>query len=308
MSEPLVNALTMCVILSLGYLLRRTGGLDFQSARRFTNVVMYITLPCAILSSAQGLVFDTSLLSILALAVFYNLALIGVAYVTHQPSYLRFFAMFNLSGFNLGNFVLPFMMSLMSPQAFLALALFDLVNALFIFGGAYSIALACHRQLITDTVVDLKVILGELTKSGPTYAYLIAIACSVLSITLPPEVLRAVKTIGQANTTLAMIIIGSALSFALDKNTVKSICKLLSLRYLTALMLSVAVWTLLPYPSEIKTMLTVIAFAPIGSMNSVMTMRKLPDHAHLSADLVTVSVLISLILVTLITNLLPTAG
>ncbi|MCR5536730.1 MAG: hypothetical protein K6F05_04865 [Succinivibrio sp.] len=307
MSEPLLNALTMCLILLLGYLLKRTGVIDFQSARRFTFVVMYITLPCAILSSAQGLDFDASLLSVMLISFAYNTLLILVAFLSHKPSEMRFFAMFNLPGFNLGNFVLPFMMSIMSSKAFLALALFDLINALFIFGGSYSVALLCNRQVVRDQSVSALTIVKELLKSCPTHAYLIAICCSIFAVTLPPEVLRPIRTLGSANTTLAMLIIGSALVFSVDRQMLKALLRLLSLRYLTALLLSLLVYFYLPYSPEIKTMLIVIAFAPIGSINSVMTMRKLPAHASLSADFVSVTVLISLVLVTLITNLLPTS-
>ena len=305
MSEPVQNAYTIFIILCIGFTLRQCGVLDRESVRRFTFVIMYITLPCAILSSAQGLVFDAALLFVVPISFVFNLVLLYLPYWRHDPSRWRMFCMYTLAGFNVGNFMLPFMQSMLTPRAFLALALFDLVNALFIFGGSYSAALWCNRQVMPGEAVSPGAILKELSKSFPTYAYLIAIGFSIYHVSIPDFVMHPVMTIGRANTFVCMLIIGTALSVKMPKGDLRELLHILLMRYSVGIVLAAAVWFLLPLARDIRIILVLLALAPMASINSVTTLRKMPEHAGISADLVSVSLLISLVVVTVMTTLLP---
>ncbi len=305
MSAPILNAFSVFIILAIGYILKKTDVLTKETSRRFSFVIMYITLPCAILSSTSGISFEPSLLGIMLISVAFNLSLCLMPLLKLKEGSYRAFVMTNLAGFNIGNFVLPFMAGMVGPRAFLAMAMFDLINAVFIFGGSYSLALWFNRGAANGQTVSPKDILKELSKSVPTYAYLIAIACAAISVKLPPEILTPITTIGKANTFLCMLIIGSALNFSVGAAELRQIATILAVRYGWCVLLGAVLLFVLPFDNEIKLMLAVLALAPIGSMNSVMTLRKLPDYTGTSSDLVSVSLLISLVLVTVITAAIP---
>jgi len=277
---------------------------ELATSKKLSFIIMYITLPCSILSSAKGVSLDPSLISIMLISAVYNLVLILAGFICYKAGRFRIFAMMNLAGFNVGNFVLPFMQNMLSPHAFLGLVFFDLINALFIFGGSYCIALLCNKGYADGKTVNAKMVLHELAKSFPTYAYLIAITLSAFSIQVPKFLDLPLSAIGKANIFICMVVIGSNLAIALNKADLGIFCKLVFIRYLIALLLSIAVH-FLPFDSEIKILLIVLAFAPIGSINTVMTLRNLTEYVKHSANLIPSTVVISLIFITAITAVLP---
>ena len=50
------------------------------------------------------------------------------------------FHMLNLSGYNIGTFVIPFAQSFLGPMGVIAASLFDTGNSAICLGGAYSLA------------------------------------------------------------------------------------------------------------------------------------------------------------------------
>ncbi|NLK85216.1 MAG: hypothetical protein GX278_04600 [Aeromonadales bacterium] len=214
--------------------------------------------------------------------------------------------MLNLGGFNIGNFVLPFMHNVLTPEGFIALCLFDVINAFFCFGGVYCMALWFNRKgFVTKDHIDLKRIIIELSKSVTSYCCIISICLSALSIHIDETILHPLKVIGGSNTFLCMFIIGVALNFDISIAKLSGIIKMLFLRYGLALTAAVALWTLLPYSNDVKLILVVIVFAPITSFAPITAIRSLPEFAEDSANLNMVSVITSVIIITAINTLIP---
>ncbi len=300
MSASLINAYTVILILMIGYLFKRCKVLTMDHARRISSVVMYLTLPCAILGAASDVEFDVWMLFIIPIAAVVMVAMIMSGYAVNKKPQTRMFAMLNMGGFNIGNFVLPFMLSILTPKAFLALCLFDVVNAIFCFGGTYCLALWCNRKDFDGEKVSLRTILETLAKSVTSYCCIAAILISTLDITIPDAILMPIQTIGKANTFLCMLIIGVALNFAISFDQLKRISKTLLLRYGTAVLISAVLWFVLPYSADVKIVLMVIVLSPITSMAPITAMRSLPDMAEECADLNMIGIITSLILITLL--------
>ena len=300
MNTAIYNAITVFIILIIGNRLRKFGIIDLATSKKLSFVIMYITLPCSILNSSKAVSLDLSLISLLGLAAIFNLALVFAGYIFYKAGRFRIFAMFNLAGFNVGNFVLPFMQNMLSAHAFLGLVFFDLINALFIFGGSYCIALVCNPEYAGDNKVNARMILRELSKSFPTYAYLIAISLSALSLEIPKFLDFPLSAIGKANLFLCMLVIGSNLSFSLNRDDLGIFTKLIVLRYLVAALLA-GLCLLLPYDREVRMLLVVLAFAPVSTINTVLTLRNLTEYVRHSASLIPSSVVISLVFITLAT-------
>ena len=267
---------------------------------------MYVTLPCAILSGSSGSIdLELNLFLILPLAFLISFAFPFLGFLLfHKDPNKCVYAMLNLGGFNIGNFVLPFMQSVLTTKSFIALCLFDVINAFFCFGGIYCMALWFNRTgFKTHDTINVKKILIELSKSITSYCCIISITLSAFSISIDETILHPLKVIGGANTFLCMFIVGVALNFEISLSKVSAILQMLFLRYGFATVCAVLLWFTLPFDSSVKLVLVVIVFAPITSFAPITAIRSLPQCAEDSANLNMISVMTSVVIITLINTL-----
>ena len=303
MDNAIINALSVLLIIAISYFFKRVRLVDIAMAKKLAYVVMYLTLPCSILTSANGISFDISLLSIIAISFVINFMLLVLAFFSARKVDLRMFNMLNVTCFNIGNFVIPFMQHTMSPNAFLALCMFDVVNALFCFGGSYSVALFFNRKYFPDQHINLKTIFKEMAKSLPFYIYVLVITLSAFGLSIPDTVLTPFKTIAGANTLLCFMIIGIALSFDITWEQFKHVMQAWCIRYLSCFTMAALIWFLVPLEAEIRIMLMIILMAPMTSLAPIMTMRAIPQRAEESADLNTIAIISSLVFITIMNSI-----
>lgn len=303
MSNNLENAVTILIIIILGFIFRRLRLVNADTAKSLSYIVIYATLPSAIISSANGIEFDITLISVMLLAVGFNILLLTVGYFCFKNSALKVFTMINITCFNIGNFTIPFMQSIISAKAFLAICMFDMINAIFCFGGCYAIAIFVNRKTFSATPLPMLAIFKEISRSMPIYAYIISLSLSALAINLPSSILTPLSTIGRANTLLCIIVIGMLINLKISKSQISRIAKLVLIRYAVGLALCAFIYYVLPYDFEIKFILMAIALAPIPSVAPIFTMKALPQMAKDSANLNTISILISIVLVTLLNTI-----
>lgn len=299
MSEAFLNAFTVLLILFIGYAFKKAGVMSMDLARRVSYIVIYVTLPCAVLGGASSDTnFDSSLLLILPLAVCVEVGFMLSAFLVSKDPEVLVFTMINMGGYNIGNFVLPFMQSVLSPQAFLALCLFDMINALFCFGGAYSFALWVNRKGFTAVPISGRKILKDIAGSVTFYFCFAAVLLSVLHLQLPEVILHPVKSIGAANTFLCMLVIGATLTFKMSLKDLRKIFLVMALRITVAVSVAAALWNLLPYAADVKILLMAIVMAPTTSMAPIMCIKSLPRFAGLSADINMLSMISAIVLIT----------
>lgn len=303
MTDALLNAFTVLFIICCAYFFKRIKLLNLETAKRMAYVVMYFTLPCAILTSANGIEFDVSLLGVMAISALANFILLMIAFFSNRNHEHRLFNMLNTTCFNIGNFIIPFMQHSMTPKMFLALCMFDVVNALFCFGGSYSIALYMNRKYYPEANITYKSILKEMSKSLPFYVYAFVICLSAFGITLPESFIYPFKTIAGANTLLCMMIIGIALSFNITFEQFKRVMSAWFIRYVSCAVLAALVWFLVPLEAEVRVIIMIILMAPMTSIAPIFTMRALPKYAEESADLNTIAIVSSLVFVTIMNSI-----
>ncbi len=303
MDNALINALSVLLIIAISYFFKRVRLVDLAMAKKLAYVVMYLTLPCAILTSANGIAFEVDLLSIILISFAINFALLIIAFFSARKVELRMFNMLNTTCFNIGNFVIPFMQHSMSPKAFLALCMFDVVNALFCFGGSYSVALFLNRKYFPDQHINLKTIFKEMAKSLPFYIYAFVITLSAFGLAIPDSILTPFKTIAGANTLLCFMIIGIALSIDITWEQLKHVMQAWGIRYVSCVIMAALVWFLVPLEPEIRLTVMIILMAPMTSLAPIMTMRAIPARAEESADLNTIAIISSLFFITVMNSI-----
>ena len=308
MSNAIINAATVILIFFIGYAFKQQKLTNIDTAKKMSAVVIYISLPCAILSGSAGAIdINPSLFFVVPLSFLISFTLPFTGYLLYRKNPEKcVFVMLNLGGFNIGNFILPFMQNILTPEGFIALCLFDLINAFFCFGGVYCMALWFNRNgYNSGEKINLKKIFLELSKSVTSFCCILSVALAALSITLPEFLLHPIKVIGGSNSFLCMLIIGMALNFNVNIEKVKKSLEIILIRYGMATVFGVAVFMMLPYSAMVRLIIMAMVFAPITSIAPITALRSLPKFAEDSANLNMVSIIISAVIITLITAFHP---
>ena len=122
MEEALFKVLSFITFIMLGYLLRRLSILKAETFRVLSGIVFYITLPCIIITSINGVPVTSEMLWLVALGALCNVLMVATGYgMTHgKARQERAFSMLNLSGYNIGTFAMPFVAGFLPPTGFLA--------------------------------------------------------------------------------------------------------------------------------------------------------------------------------------------
>ncbi|MBE5867529.1 MAG: AEC family transporter [Lachnospiraceae bacterium] len=290
MLEILMRAGCLVAIIGIGYFLRRIHVFKEEDFGVLSKIVLRLTLPAAIITNLSGKQIDLSMLAIALIALFGNLAYVGIGYLIHlrQGKNQQAFGMLNLSGYNIGNFTMPFVQSFWGPLGVITASLYDVGNAFLSLGGAYS--LAC---VVKDNKgVSIKKILKTILSSVAFDCYIIMTILCLANISLPPVVLSLAETIGNANIFMGMLMLGVGFKISGDRKQIGRILKLLSCRYAVAALISLGCFFLLPFPLEVRQTLVIVAFAPIASAASAFT-ADLGEDVGLASALNSISVVCS---------------
>ena len=129
MNDILYRAAAYLLIIALGVFLKKVGFFHEQDFRTLAKILLNITLPCAIIYSFSKVDFQISLLTVTGLSLFVGILMMFIAFFTSRMTGKKGnipFDILNLSGYNIGNFCLPFAQSFLEPLSLLGITLFDI--------------------------------------------------------------------------------------------------------------------------------------------------------------------------------------
>lgn len=261
--EILTRAGSFISIIVLGYVLKKIGFFKQEDFTILSRITIRITLPATIITSFAGKQIDTAMLSLTFLAIGCGLIYVAIGYLINRKSSKeqQAFDMLNLPGYNIGTFVIPFAQSFLGPLGVIAVSLFDTGNAVICLGGAFS--LAC---MVKDgTGFSVKRIGLALAKSVPFVFYVAMLTLNLLKIRLPEIVLSTAGIIGNANAFMAMLMIGVGFKLEGNKSQIRTIVRLLSIRYGVATILALIFYFVLPFDLQVRQALVILVYSPIGS-------------------------------------------
>ena len=289
-------------IIILGFVLRRVGFFKESDFSVLSKIVVRITLPAALIVNAANreLSPDLLLLPILGFGggVIYIIA--GWLLGRRSSKDVQAFNILNLSGYNIGVFVLPFPESFLGAAGVMAASIFDVGNSFICLGGGYGIA---------STVKDGKgfhviQVFKALSVSVPFWAHIGTVVANLLHIPFPAPLLECAGIIAAANPFLAMLVIGVGFQLSLSRNQVGQILKILATRYGVAAVLSLCYWFLLPFDRTIRLALVILAVSPLASVVPSHT-NDLGGDVGMSCSVCSLTILISIaLIVTLLVTLL----
>ena len=280
MEEALFKVLSFITFIMLGYLLRRLSILKAETFRVLSGIVFYITLPCIIITSINGVPVTSEMLWLVALGALCNVLMVATGYgMTHgKARQERAFSMF-----------LP-------PTGFLATCLFDAGNAIMCTGGTYALA-----NSVTDASqhLSIKSFLRNVFSSIPFCIYLIMIVMAFLHLALPHPVIIFTKIAGDANAFLCMLMIGVNINLQMDSKSFRCLIKHITVRYALSAVLAFLFYRYLPFSLEIRQAMAVIALAPSSSLALIFTM-KLKGDVIMAGNICSLSILLSTIAMTIL--------
>ena len=302
MSDVTVKSLGFIFIILLGYIFKKKGFFKNEDGVLLSKIIMNITLPAALITGTNGFKINILTIFIIFIGAFSNIFGIFFARIVDRKisSKSEAINIINCTGYNIGNFAIPFAASFFEPTALVYMALFDIGNSVFVLGGSYAIA---KNKVKGKGGINLKNIFKSLSKSFPFLVYVILFIMAIFKILVPKEILIISTLIGSANGFLAMLMIGIMLEINLTKKQVKQVSKLLGIRYLSNIILAIAGYFLLPIPLLTKQMIVLVLFAPLSTISAVYS--KMIDEDNPIPPLAnSISMILAIVIMTVLLNLI----
>lgn len=293
MFDILTRAGCFIAIIILGYVLRKVNFFKEGDFAVLSKVTLKITLPCAFIANFAGKEIDVSMLFISLLAfgagVFY--IVLGYMMNAKNSKEKQAFDVLNLSGYNIGNFTLPFVQSFLGPVGVITTSLFDVGNAFICLGGAFGVA----SSIKGEGGFSVKRIFQALSKSVAFLTCITMVTFAVFKISIPAPIVSFAQIVGGANAFMAMLMIGVGFKLSGERSQIGSIVKILSVRYGIAVLLAFAFYHL-PLEHEARVALMILAFSPIASAVPAFT-EELKGDVGLSSAINSISILCSIVLI-----------
>lgn len=270
------KAALLVAIIAAGYLLKRLHILRAEESRVISRIIIYLTLPAALISGFQSFVFDAQYLLLAPFAVACNLALLalGLLLTRGAPASTRALYALQLSSYNIGAFVLPFVQGFFPPAGLVGTSLFDAGNSPMNCGISYAVVVSATGR----ERVSCRFVLGQLVRSPPFMTYLFMLALSALRLSLPGPLFQLAAGIGSANTLLSMLMIGLLLELRIPRANRAQVLQILGLRYGCNLLIAAGVW-MLPLPLLLRQVAILSVLAPIPSMALIYSVKLGCDEA-----------------------------
>lgn len=296
MAAVLTKAMAFVAVIIMGYLLKRAGFFHAKDFYLISGIVIKITLPSAIVSNFSRITMDYSLLAMCLIGLFCNFVTIGVGYLMNLNGSKenKAFFMLNMSGYNIGNFTMPFVQSFLSPVGFAATSLFDAGNSVMCTGMTYTLA---GMVVGEEEKPSLKKMIRKLFSSVPFDAYVVMTLLSILSIRLPAVVVSFADTAGGANAFLALLMLGIGFEIRMEKEKLARITKILSVRYVIAVLLSAGFYFLAPFDLEVRQTLAIVSLGPVASVAPAFT-GALNGDVEMASAVNSLSIIISIVAIT----------
>jgi len=290
MTDILIRAGCFVGIIVLGFVLRQVGVFRKEDFPLLATLALKITLPAAAVVSFSSKTLDPSYLILILVALIWGILYMAFGALLYRREGRRgmAFGIVNLPSYNIGCFALPFIQGFLGPVGVMATSLFDSGNAIVCLGGSYGIA----SMVQSGERFSPRRLIVSLSKSPAFLTYMIMVILTLLKIRLPGPVIQFASILGSANTAIAMLMLGVGFRLELNVKHVTRILRHLAVRYAFGLVFALVAWFLLPFDHEIRQVLALLAFSPIGSAAPGFT-SDLGGDTELSSTLNSLSILVS---------------
>lgn len=298
MEAIFVKAIGFILVILIAFTLKKLRVLDKRDGQTIATIIMNVTLPCALLCNASGITIDLSMILILFIGLFSNMIMLVVSYLLsrRESALVQGYYMINCSGYNIGNFALPFVQTFFPGMGVAYLCMFDVGNSIMCLGGTYAFA---GSVASAGDKLTIKTLLKKLFSSIPFDVYILIFVLALLKIQLPGQILSIASFIGAGNGFLAMFMIGLLLEVKINPSEMKMVIKTLLIRLFFGAILMLVVYFLIPIPVLAKKIVVLAMAAPITTVSAVFS-RNIGYHKDAPAIASSLSIIISIIVLTVL--------
>src|SRR5690625_244575 len=239
------------IIIAIGYILKKINIITEQDGEGLSRIIFNITLPALIIVSFTDITIEPSLFLLIIFGFVYGLMMVflGIFLFRNEEKSSRGMQTMLISGFNIGLFAYPLVGGIWGKQGIQYFGMFDVGNAIVIFGVVYLIGSYYSTE---DAELKIGVILKKLSRSIPLMTYVIVCILAIVGFKIPSFIIDVSEVISVANMPLSFLLLGIYLSFSLDKAHVRKIVQVLSLRYMVGLVVGIALFFILPLNEMFK--------------------------------------------------------
>lgn len=234
------------IIIIIGYTLKRFNVIREQDGESLARVIFNVTLPALIIVSFSDMTIEPSLFLLIVIGFLYGAitAFLGLFIFRKEARKTRGMIAMLIAGFNIGLFAYPLVGGIWGKKGIQYFGMFDVGNALVIFGVVYLIG---SHYSSDDNELHFASIAKKLTKSIPLVTYIIVCFLAIIGLQIPSIIIDISGVISVANMPLSFLTLGIYLSFTLEKEFYKRIAKVLIVRYGLGLAVGVVLFFTLPF-------------------------------------------------------------
>lgn len=274
MEGVLIKISAFVAIIIAGYMAGRSGAIGQRPGEVVSKIVFTFTLPCSVVHAFGSAQFTPQLLLLVPVGL-------ACAFIPYAAAAIvsrrceradRVFYMLNICGFNIGCFALPYVQALFSPEAAVAVCMFDAGNAMMMTGGAYALTGLIAGTGKGPIEQPLKFVAKRLFSSLPFDAYLVLIVLAVFDIQIPQQVVEFTGPIANANAFCAMLMLGLMVGFTSAGAKLKKVAVILVARAAFSAVFCVLAWMLLPFDFTTKIVICILLWAPASAMGPTFTL------------------------------------
>ena len=252
-------------VVAIGFLLKKAGVLTIEHGKALSRIIFNITLPALILQTVSNIELDFSLFLAPLICLFHSLGvsvLSGFLFKNEIDKDKGISRMCSV-GFNVGLFAYPIIYGLFGASGLSAIAMFDFGNAFVVFGLSYFMGFiySGNRAGRKLTFKEIFILFGT---SIPFMSYLIAIVLNLTGVRLSGFPSDVLEVLAQANTGMALVVLGLTFDFHFESSPWKLITRVLVLRYAAGLAVGLLLYLLLPFSHLYRMVLFLSLILPAG--------------------------------------------
>ncbi len=278
----------MFIMIAVGYLLYKKRIITDPSTAVLSNLLLMVATPCTLITSFNQAFSSEKLINLgyaFILSVFTYLFFIGIANLLYKKDYReeRFSVVFSNAGF-MG---IPLVTGLLGIESVFYLSVY--IVCFYLFGWTYGIITMSHDKSMAS--------IKKLIKNPCIWAVFVGIVLFVSPIKPFAPIMESISMMGNLNTPLAMLVLGSYLGRCQLREifTDKRIYLVSFYRLILAPILLLLVFKFLPSQlDQIKMIIFIAASAPVGALLPIFAQIVNRDTDY-GAEIVSLSTLLSLI-------------
>ena len=298
----LLKPISFIFIIFFTWFLKKQGLFKKELALTVLKIIMNLTLPATVVTVFASFENKFSLLwlSLVGLAVSIIAYFVTFFLTKGKPKELRTYYMINMSGCNIGCYGLPVLQAFHGTFGALLCIMFDLGNSVMMSSGNYAFTSLLLHTDGDDSRVTVGAVLKRLFSSVPLDCYIILLVLSLCGFSVPQIAVDFVTPIASANAFLSMFMLGLLFSPIPNRTYVRHTVRVLIARYLFMTIAAVVCYHVLPLDQEVRRILCVLLFCPIGSFAPAF-IEKCHGDGEMAAFTNSVSIILSLIIMTTMT-------